>query len=503
MKKIVLFLFLFTSVSFSQNSNIDWLLVHNLSIDGINELYNLNVSKAEENFNRVIQIAPLDPRGYFFNCILYFLRFSLERNRPDFDNFFLNSEKVINVCTELIDRNKQDYNARFYLAGIYGYMGLMYQLDNSIVKAVWDGKKGFGMLKDIVEEKPDMYDAYLGTGLFDYLLAKIPKGYAWILKLLGYGGDKERGLQELKTAEEKGVYTRTEAALYLSQFLSFEERWEEAFYYIKKLIKQYPENSLFLVAYGNMENRLNKTEYAIAAYKKALEINKRKKINPADELIYLNYANALFSINDFPECIKNYESYLSRVSNKDIISNNVYYRLGLSYDFAGNREKAVSNYKLSKNQDKDDRPYDNYIYDVCQYYIKNPPSENLKKITEINNKVNQKNYDESILKYKAILANSELSQDEILICVYNLAICYYELKNYDEALNSVNQGITLKPGIMKHLVPYCLFKKGQVLDKMGKREESKAAYKNIYNYKNYYFQKRLEKSIEDELDKMK
>jgi tetratricopeptide (TPR) repeat protein len=504
MKKYLVILFSCLSLNvFSQSNQIDWLQVHNLSIQGISELYNLNTDRAKELFDRIIDTAPGDPRGYFFNCMLYYLRYSVERNQADFDDFFTSSEKVIEICENLIDQNSIDYNARFYLAGIYGYRGIMYQINNSIIKAVWDGRKGFSMLRDLVKEKPDLYDAYLGTGIFDYLLAKIPSGYAWVLKILGYGGDKEKGIKELKIAEEKGMYTRTEAALYLSQFLMFEDRFTEAFLYIKKLIKEYPENSLFLALYGNMESRINKPENAIPACKKAIEINKRKKIVPADEIVYIVLANSLFLMNDFGEAAENYEIYLKKVPNIEIIRNYNFYRMGLSFDFSGNREKAVKVYKLCKKVDIDDHPDDALMYDLSRLLIDNPPGENYKLLTMANNKFNLKKFDEAIEDYINLKNRIDITEDEKIACLINLGSCYYEKKMYTEALNYFNEGILTKPSFRKYLIPHLYLKTGQTLVKLGRKEEAQTALKKVFESDNYYYENRIEEQAKEELKNLK
>jgi tetratricopeptide (TPR) repeat protein len=500
MKKII-FLFLFSASLYSQQ--IDWLEVHNLSMKGIGELYNVNINKANELFAQVKSMAPGDPRGYFFSCMYYYFKFTLERKHEDFDNFFASSERVISICEGLISQNNKDYTSKFYLAGIYGYRGLMYQIDNSIFKAIWDGKKGFGMLKDIIEEKPDCYDAYLGTGLFDYLLANVPSGYAWILNLLGYGGSKERGIKELKTAEEKGIYTRTEAAIYLAQFLFWEKKYDEAFYYMKKLLAQYPENPLFLNQYANMEALNGKHEYAVDACRKAIEIINRKNITVADEITYLVLANALFNLDDFKGAAENYEIYLKKAPNLSIIQNFNFYRMGLSFDFTGQREKAVKAYSLCKKNDQIDWPDDNLMYEISLEFSKNPPGESFRNLTIANNKFSRKKYDESISAYKTLLRDFSPSEEEKMIAYMNLGSSYFEKNMYVEALDYFNEGLKYRPSLRKHLLPHLYLKKGQTLIKLGRQEEAKISLKKVYEFDDYYFQESIEKNTKEELRKIK
>jgi tetratricopeptide (TPR) repeat protein len=506
MKKILVILFFLISSGclFSQSSSTDWTYIHNLTIQGIDYLYNMEFDKAENKFKEIKNDVPNDPRGYFFNAIQYYFLYSIERKREYFDKFFEQSEKVISICEKLIDQNENDYTSKFYLAGIYGYRGLLYQIDNSILKAVWDGKKGFSLLKQIVKEKPDMYDAYLGTGLFDYLLSKIPKSYSWVLSVLGYGGDLENGIKELKTAEEKGTYTKQEARFYLSQFLFFENRNDEAFYYIKKLIKEYPENSLFLISYANMESRIDKPEFAIEPCKKAIEINKRKKIESGDDLAYIVLANAQFILNDFKSASDNYEVYLQKVSkqNFSFLRNYNFIRMGLAHDFSGKRDKAIAAYKCAKNVDKDKNPSDALIYARSNYFINHPPGECYKQITTAANYLNRKKDEEALREYLSALNCNFLNEDEKISCFYNAGKLYLKNNRLNEAQKYFEYALNTKPFIDKSLLPYTLFKLGTIYAQKKDYVHAKESFNKARNYEDYYFENDLRDSIKVETKKI-
>jgi tetratricopeptide (TPR) repeat protein len=505
MKKIFLILLFFINRElFSQSPTTDWAYVHNLTVQGINYLYNMELEKSGDKFKEIKNIVPNDPRGYFFNAIQYYFLYSIERKREYFDKFFEQSEKVISICEKLIDQNENDYTSKFYLAGIYGYRGLLYQTDNSILKAVWDGKKGFSLLKQIVKEKPDMYDAYLGTGLFDYLLSKIPKSYSWVLSVLGYSGDLENGINELKIAEEKGTYTKQEARFYLSQFLFFENRFDEAFYYIKKLMKEYPENSLFLISYANMESRIDKPEFAIEPCKKAIETNKRKKIESGDDLAYIVLANAQFILNDFKAASDNYEIYLKKVNkqNFSILRNYNFIRMGLAHDFSGKRDKAIAAYKCAKKVNSDKSPSDALIYERSNYFINHPPSECYKKVTIANNYLNRKKDDDALLEYLSALNCNSLSEDGKISCYYNAAKIYLKKNQITEAQKYFEYALNTNPIIDKSLIPYSLFKIGTIYSQKKDYYKAKEYFTKAREYEDYLFEDELRESIKIEMKKI-
>ncbi len=506
MKKLfVIFLLLFSkNLLFSQSGNTDWTRVHYLTVQGIDYLYNMEFDKSSVKFDELRRTVPNDPRGYFFNAIQYYFLYSLERKREYFDRFFELSDKVIAICDKLIEQNENDYTSKFYLAGIYGYRGLLYQIDNSILKAIWDGKKGFGLLKQIVKEKPDMYDAYLGTGLFDYLLAKIPKSYAWVLGMLGYSGNVENGLRQLKIAEEKGIYTKQEARFYLSQFLFFEDRNDEAFYYIKKLIREYPENSLFLISYANMESRIDKPENAVDPCKKAIEINRKKNITSGDDLAYIVLANAQFILNDFKSASDNYEIYLTKVSSQNfgILRNYNFMRMGLAHDFSGKRSKAVSAYQFAKKVDGDKNPSDALAYERSKYFINYAPGENYRKIVMAGNYVYRKKNDEAINLYLSVIGQNTLTEDEKVLSFYNLGELYYEKSLFGDAQRYYNRALDTKPVVNKHIIPHAYYKLGKILMQKKDFWKAKEYFNKASQYEDYFYEDHLRDSIKLEMKKI-
>ena len=507
--RIITYLFILLSlncISFSQTNNVDWTDVHNTTRQGIDALYNLDFDKSQEKFDELMNTIPGDPRGYFFSAIRYFFQFMIYNDDKDFDKFFELSEKVISICENLIKQNKRDYNAQFFLGGIYGYRGLAYMLKQSILKAVWDGRKGYGLIKEIIKEKPDLYDAYLGSGLFDYILSKIPKSYSWVLSTLGYSGDLENGLKHLKIAESKGTYTQQEARFYLSQFLFFERKHDEAFYYIKKLIKEYPDNTLFLASYADMEVKINKPENAINPCKRAIEINNRKKLKGVDAQPYLVLANAYYFLNDFKLASDNYELYLKRTTKESTqrLRNQTFFYMGMSHEFSGKRDKAIEAYGLAKPGTQNSRQSSHHhLYDRMTEFAKQPPTAAYKNVIMGNNLFSRQKYELGEKELLFALASGSLNDNEKAECCYNLAEYYYNNKNYDEAQKYFTMVFQTKPTTQKHLIPYSYFSMGKIMIQNKDFEKAKHYFNIASAYEDYFSRDRLQDSIKMYTKKIK
>jgi tetratricopeptide (TPR) repeat protein len=279
------------------------------------------------------------------------------------------------VCDKLRPATQNDPLTGFYLGGIHGYRGMAYQLNNSLLKAAVEGRKGYGYLREAVARKSDLYDAQMGFGLFNYFAGKVPRGFGWIITLLGFDGDIEGGLKMLRAAADSGVYTRAEASLYLSQFLFNEGKREEAFSRMKTLVDRYPENTLFLLTLAGWHSRMGNTDEALAAAMKAQAMNERKKFRYGEEFAFSTLGGVYYVMNDFAESRKNFELFLAKVQNKGYISNSMYYRLAIAREATGDREGAVEIFrKVAKNTDRE-RPREGYLYRLAQERIRRPTTE--------------------------------------------------------------------------------------------------------------------------------
>jgi tetratricopeptide (TPR) repeat protein len=506
--KIIRYFFILLSlynVSFSQTDKTDWTYVHNTTRQGIDALYNLDFDKSQEKFDELMNTIPGDPRGYFFSAIRYFFQYMIYNDQEDSKKFFELSEKVISICENLIKQNKRDYNAQFFLGGIYGYRGLAHMLNQSIVKAVWDGRKGYNLIKDIIKEQPNLYDAYLGSGLFDYLLSKTPKSYSWVLNVLGYSGDLETGFKHLKIAESKGTYTQQEARFYLAQFLFFEKKYDEAFFYIKKLIKEYPDNTLFLVAYADMEIKIDKPENAINPCKQAIEINNRRKVKFIDAQPYVVLANAYYFLNDFKLASDNYELYLQKASKVSTqrLRNLTFFYMGISHEFSGKRDKAIEVYKLIKQNNQNRQSYESRFYNRMMEFIDHPPNPAYKNVVMGKNLLSRQKNEIGEKELLFALSSGSLNDNEKAECCYSLAEYYYNNKNYDDAENYFLMVSKTKPTTEKHLVPYSYFSLGKVMLQKEDFEKAKNYFNIAKTYEDYISRDRLQDSIKLYMKKIK
>jgi tetratricopeptide (TPR) repeat protein len=120
---------------------------------------------------------------------------------------------------------------------------------------------------------PDMADAYLGLGLYNYYvdtlsaLAKILRFFMGIP-----GGDKREGLRQLEIASTKGELTQVEARFNMARSLrNYDFDYARAEKAAAPLLSAYPNNCIFLLLVGDVEQKLGHKEEAAARFRVAVE----------------------------------------------------------------------------------------------------------------------------------------------------------------------------------------------------------------------------------------
>jgi tetratricopeptide (TPR) repeat protein len=216
---------------------------------GILHIYNLEFEKADSEFTALIRIRPENPAGHFFLAMVDWWKILIDMDNRQYDEAFLDSlDGVIDLCDELLDKNKNDIDALFFKGGSIGFEGRLKFHRDDYLGAAAAGKDALPIIQDALAVDPKNYDIYLGTGMYNYFADIIPDEYPWTKPLLLFlpSGDKKKGLQQLTVCSEKGKYANIECTYFLLQiYYSYEKDYEKALVLALSLNSRFPDNPLF------------------------------------------------------------------------------------------------------------------------------------------------------------------------------------------------------------------------------------------------------------------
>lgn len=261
MKKVFLFILLFSFSTFAQNSDFDSRVK-----DGIKQIYNIKFMEAEKTFRSVIADYPNQPAGRFFLAMIDWWKILLDPDNESYDEiFFLKLEDVIYQCDQILDKNPKNVDALFFKGGSIGFRGRLRAFRESWLKAADDGREALPIVEEAASLDPKNMDVQLGFGIYNYYAAVIPDENPLIKPLMIFfpDGDKEKGIQQLKNTAFNGKFAKYEARYFLmTLYYRYENNAMAADDYAKLLIDDFPDNPVFEKWRGRIAVR--KGDYILA-----------------------------------------------------------------------------------------------------------------------------------------------------------------------------------------------------------------------------------------------
>ena len=242
--------------------------------NAFDRLYRLDFSGAQTNITEFIRKNPGDPVGYAIRSAAY-LFYELDRLSILESEFFGNDKRITEkkevkpdekIKTELLEaiakarslsgNNPNDKNALFALciaAGIQtDYMAL---IEKRQLGSLTYAKESHKYAVKLLGMDPGFYDAYLTTGLSEYLLGSVPFFVRWFIKFDQAQGSKSIAVRNLELVSKQGRYFRPFAKVLLAIVHLREKRPVEAEKLLAELTRQYPENPLFKKELDKLVNR--------------------------------------------------------------------------------------------------------------------------------------------------------------------------------------------------------------------------------------------------------
>lgn len=489
-KKTLLLIFLLLSLlskhSFSLNIDDD-------IRSGLTDIYNLKFDDAESKFISVQKNNPEDVKGYFYQALIYYYRALPTRDEKMLDRFLDLSDKVIELCDKRLDKNENDIETLYYKGLAHSYRSLiLLNLNKSLLKAASNGNDGYRILSDVIKQKPDYYDAYMGLGLYKIAIGFVPEKFQWLLSIIGFDGNIKNGLDLLKTSLEKGKFTKIEAKVYysISSITEKEDNSTVSVDYAKQLVDEFPESPIFRLVYAMMLQERTRVDESITQVNKALEINNRSLQNEMKKGGNALLGNAYFKKNDFASAIRVIEEHLRYVNDEDRYNISLY-TLGLCYELTGNRNKALEFYSKTRTKFNEERDgeLEKYAYRMSRERINSALRDIDSMIITANNLRDAGSFDESVKTFEKLLGSTyagKFNNDDDKASLYSgAAHSYLMKKDLQKAIEYFEKTVTLNPKKEVWHIPHSYFELGKVYYRKGDKKKADDYFEKIYDYSDY------------------
>lgn len=241
---------------------------------GIEAFYQTEWDRANIIFDDLKRHEPLDPRPYFFESMMPFLKYFFVEQSIEFAGEFLDrSEKAVELSLKKLEKESSDTTTVLMLSGLYGYRGLVAAGQGEHRIAVQSGLRGFSYTRQLLSIDSNRADARIGKGVFYYMVGSVPGSMKWASNILGLKADVEDGFHELKMAAQSNRYVSNDAKMILMYLYQKEGRLEEALTYATELTKSLPGNVIFLYKKAEILENLGNRERAIDVYRAIINKN--------------------------------------------------------------------------------------------------------------------------------------------------------------------------------------------------------------------------------------
>lgn len=189
-----------------------------LLLAAVDDIYNMQFEKAEADLDAAQKLDPGYPHPYLGRAAVDLIKYSYGTEQSDqslISSFEKKIAQTIAVAEKrLKEGDPKDPQVLFVLGAAHGISGRMAIVRRQWLKAFSHGRASMKSVRLAAKLDPELYDAQLGLGMFDYYVATIPKFAGWLAKVM-LGGDRARGMKEIEVAAAKGHYARTAAQLIL------------------------------------------------------------------------------------------------------------------------------------------------------------------------------------------------------------------------------------------------------------------------------------------------
>lgn len=219
----------------------------------IDSLYNRNTEAAQEILSPWREEYPDHPLWLLWDGMELWWEVLEDLNDPSHDRKFISMmQRADYEAGQVLRKEPGHPDALIIRAVANGYIARLHANREDWLTSVQVGRKAYQAHQELMEVAPDLPDNHFAEGMKLYYAAYIPEAYP-VVKALSWffpEGDRQKGLEELEYAAEKGVFAKPEANYFLATILlNYENHYGKAKERFELLINQYPNNSYYRSQY--------------------------------------------------------------------------------------------------------------------------------------------------------------------------------------------------------------------------------------------------------------
>jgi len=249
------------------------------------EIYNLDRDRGMETFRQAIAADPQDPGAYRGLAAALWLSITFRRGNMTVDDYLGNSAKpsgapvavapetvaafndavdrALAIARKRLEQNPRDADAHFQAGAAVGLRAsYAATVDGRIMGAFRAAREAYEEHETVLALDPRRKDAGLIVGTYRYIVSALAMPLRWMAYVVGFGGDKERGLKMIEEAAAYPGDNQEDARFALILLYNREKRYDDALRELAVLRDRYPRNRLVWLEIGSTNLRAGRAAEA-------------------------------------------------------------------------------------------------------------------------------------------------------------------------------------------------------------------------------------------------
>ncbi len=247
--------------------------IHTFLKQGIEKGCNLDEQGALADIAKASEVDRENPLPYAVMAMthLFFFETAFEEKEKQAREEALvrTADECVARAEKKMSKNSKDGGAYFALALAKLSRNRLEIIRKRYLNAFREAQNIWGYLEKARELDPENYDVYFPMGVLHYHLDQLPGFTRFITSLVVVSGNKEKGLQELEMAVQRGNLLNDLArAELISVYAGYEKQPARVLPLARAMRGKYPANYNFSFAMGGMLSDLRYTAEAFAVAQK-------------------------------------------------------------------------------------------------------------------------------------------------------------------------------------------------------------------------------------------
>jgi tetratricopeptide (TPR) repeat protein len=269
--------------------------------------------------------------------------------------------QALAVSEERLRQHPGDADAHYQVGATYGILAsYTATIEGRLLGSLGPARRAYHEHERTLQLDPERKDASLIVGMYRYAVSGLPAPLRLLAHLVGFGSDRQRGLRMIEEASRFPSDVQPNALFTLILIYNREARYDDALRTIGELQQRFPRNRLLWLEAGNTALRAGRPADAKTALEEGLARlarDPRPRAFGEEARWRYAYGAALVALKNSVAADRELRAALAGAT-RDWVRGGVHKELGKLADLAGDRARALDEYRIADRLCRADRDAD-------------------------------------------------------------------------------------------------------------------------------------------------